>query len=75
MCCEDLDKEKLEKLYEIYLDIEKKCGSNLVALINWMLFAKDWAEQNDARKEYDALIRCMNEEFERRKYGDIQEKI
>ena len=66
MNCEDLDEEKLKKLYEIYQNIEKECGNSLVALTNWLLIARDWAEENDALKEYNAFVKCMDKEFRNR---------
>jgi len=60
----ELDQKKIEKLYEIYTEIEKKCGDNLITLLNWMLFAKDWAEKNDALNEYNAILGCISKAME-----------
>jgi len=59
-----LDQKKIEKLYEIYTEIEKKYGDNLITLLNWMLFAKDWAEKNDALNEYNAILVCISKAME-----------
>lgn len=60
----------LKRLSDLWNKAEQICGNGFNALLTWMLLCK--SENLDDTEEYKAILKCLDEEWERWQSGSSQ---